>query len=289
MVTQWSITCHGWLRQEGLALGNENTEDCRKVLSREPLGRVLILKTGRYDYSNVINVAWHSHENIISFTSSDGELYIYTDFVPADFSALLEQTLQPAPFIHDPLAETSGNARRRITNGVKDRLGHPMRRGGSPDSLDDILGSDGMGEDEDDFIDDDDGAGYAAGINGFGKRTNGHLDDLDGFDVKRRAPYQAWQPKIHQSFQSGSTPWRGNRRYLCKQKWLKESSVANVSLGLNLTGFVWTVDQDTHHTVTVEFYDREFHRDFHFTDPYLYDKACLSMPLSQSLQKRVLT
>ena len=47
-------------------------------------------------------------------------------------------------------------------------------------------------------------------------------------------------------------------------------------LGLNLTGFVWTVDQDTHHTVTVEFYDREYHRDFHFTDPYLYDKACLS-------------
>ena len=51
--------------------------------------------------------------------------------------------------------------------------------------------------------------------------------------------------------------------------------------GLNLTGFVWTVDQDTHHTVTVEFYDREFHRDFHFTDPYLYDKACLSMLCSR--------
>lgn len=41
---------------------------------------------------------------------------------------------------------------------------------------------------------------------------------------------------------------------------------------------MWTVDQDTHHTVTVEFYDRELHRDFHFTDPYLYDKACLSKP-----------
>ena len=49
--------------------------------------------------------------------------------------------------------------------------------------------------------------------------------------------------------------------------------------GLNLTGFVWTVDQDSHNTVTVEFYDHEFHRDFHFTDPYLYDKACLSMLL----------
>jgi chromosome transmission fidelity protein 4 len=48
--------------------------------------------------------------------------------------------------------------------------------------------------------------------------------------------------------------------------------------GLNLVGFVWTVDQETHNTVTVEFYDREYHRDFHFTDPYLYDKACLSKP-----------
>ena len=47
-------------------------------------------------------------------------------------------------------------------------------------------------------------------------------------------------------------------------------------LGLNLTGCVWTVDQETHNTVTVEFYDRELHRDFHFTDPYLYDRACLS-------------
>lgn len=28
--------------------------------------------------------------------------------------------------------------------------------------------------------------------------------------------------------------------------------------------------------MTVEFYDREMHRDFHFTDPYLYDRACLS-------------
>ena len=55
-------------------------------------------------------------------------------------------------------------------------------------------------------------------------------------------------------------------------------------IGLNLVGFAWTVDQDTHHTVTVEFYDREFHRDFHFTDPYLYDKACLSKYLLVSEQ-----
>jgi chromosome transmission fidelity protein 4 len=47
-------------------------------------------------------------------------------------------------------------------------------------------------------------------------------------------------------------------------------------LGLNLTGAVWTVDQESHNTVTVDFYDNELHRNFHFTDPYRYDKACLS-------------
>lgn len=51
--------------------------------------------------------------------------------------------------------------------------------------------------------------------------------------------------------------------------------VANL-LGLNLTGAVWTVDQESHNTVTVDFYDNEMHRNFHFTDPYRYDKACLS-------------
>ena len=64
-------------------------------------------------------------------------------------------------------------------------------------------------------------------------------------------------------------------------RWASHSvQVFGISLltmtGLNLTGCVWTVDQETHNTVTVEFYDRELHRDFHFTDPYQYDRACLS-------------
>ena len=51
------------------------------------------------------------------------------------------------------------------------------------------------------------------------------------------------------------------------------------AVALNLIGFVWTVDQETHNTVTVEFYDRDLYRDFHFTDPFLYDKSCLSKSL----------
>ncbi|KAL8822788.1 MAG: hypothetical protein Q9191_006483 [Dirinaria sp. TL-2023a] len=230
----------------------------RKILLWETLTQKII---ARYDYPGVSNIKWHPHENIVSFTSLDGELFIYTNFVTEVNASLLDKSLQPAPFIHDPLSETSGNARKPLANGVKDAAEVRARRRGTPDSLDDILGPD-MDVDGDDFVDDDDGAGYFEGVNGNGKRTNDHLDldDVDGFDVKRRTRHNTWQPKIHNPFQPSSTPWRGNRRYLC----------------LNLIGFVWTVDQDAHHTVTVEFYDREYYRDFHFTDPYLYDKACLN-------------
>lgn len=207
-----------------------------------------------YDYPNVMDIAWHPSKNLLSFTNTDGEVYIYSDFVPAEHVNLVKLPLQPAPFIHDPLSEISANARRPIMNGLKDVPNRAARRG-TPDSLDDILGSDIMGE-NDDFVVDDDGAGYALGLNGNGKRLNGDIDI--GPLSKRRT--QNWEPQYHESFQPGSTPWRGNRKYLC----------------LNLIGFVWTVDQDTHNTVTVEFYDHEYHRDFHFTDTFLYDKACLN-------------
>ncbi|KAL8900736.1 MAG: hypothetical protein Q9207_005550 [Kuettlingeria erythrocarpa] len=213
----------------------------------------------RYDYSGVVNFAWHPKENIFSFVTSEGELFIYPNFLSPENLKLLQQPLQPAPFIHDPLAEVPGNARKALAHGLKNNTDDRTRRIDTPETLDDILGPLSGGE-EDDFIEDDDGAGYLDKINGYGKRSNGHLDALDGPNTKRRATYEVFQPQTHKSFQPGSTPWRGNRRYLC----------------LNLTGFVWTVDQESHNTVTVEFYDREEHRDFHFTDPYLYDKACLN-------------
>ncbi|KIV99051.1 uncharacterized protein PV09_09223 [Verruconis gallopava] len=211
--------------------------------------------------ATVLAMQWHPTQNILSYTNNDGELYIHTDFVPEEYIALLHKPLQPAPFIHDPLQETSGNALRTLVNGNgKDgRLARP--RALSPDSLDDILGLDHMSDVEaegDNFVVDDDGNGYAE-INRNGKRTNGHLPLYDEHKSKRPS-YSAWEPQIHETFQPGSTPWRGNRKYLC----------------LNLTGVVWTVDQETHNTVTVEFYDRDFHKDFHFTDPFFYDKACLN-------------
>ncbi|KAK2745604.1 hypothetical protein FQN55_006094 [Onygenales sp. PD_40] len=196
----------------------------------------------KYDVPNVINLAWHPVDNTLSFTTSDGELFIYEDFVPTEYRTLLANPLESAPILP---GAPQGLPTRPQTNGVQNGEG-PRRRRGTPDSLDDILGPI---DEDDDFIEDDDGAGYAEHeINKFGKRPYANHDDISGHDDKRRLG-GFLQPKRHSSFQPGS---------------------------LNLTGFVWTVDQETHNTVTVEFYDRERFRDFHFTDPFLYDKACLN-------------
>ncbi|KAF4443227.1 chromosome transmission fidelity 4 [Fusarium acutatum] len=222
-------------------------------------GKVLIWETrtqsviARYDYPNVIDIAWHPTKNIASFTTTDGEVYIYPDFLTDQFSPLLKLAIQPAPFIHDPLAELSANRRPPPVNGQKQQ-GLPTRpRRESLGSLDSFLeGGDGYGDD--DFVEDDDGAGYTIGQ---GQKRARDGDDVYGTSNKRR---HMLEPQYHEAFQPGATPWRGNRKYLC----------------LNLIGFVWTVDQDSHHTVTVEFYDHELHRDFHFSDTFLYDKACLA-------------
>ncbi len=222
-------------------------------------GKILIWETksqsviGRHEYANVRDIAWHPTNNLVSFTNSSGEVFICPDFISSQYSVMLMLPTQPAPFIHDPLAEISANARRPHANGLK--AGPLGPRAGSPDSLDGSLLDDGGFGDDDDFVVDDDGAGYT--LNGNGKRPH------DGEPVFGERPHKRmdlFQPQYHESFQPGATPWRGNRKYLC----------------LNLIGFVWTVDQDAHHTVTVEFYDHEFQRDFHFTDTFLYDKACLN-------------
>ncbi|KAI5456346.1 WD40-repeat-containing domain protein [Mariannaea sp. PMI_226] len=223
-------------------------------------GKVLVWETKtqavivRYDYTNVIDLAWHPTKNIISFTTADGEVYIYPEFLTDQFSPMLKLPTQPAPFIHDPLAEISGNRRVPQINGHKQDIPSRPRRE-SLGSLDSFL-QDADGYGDDDFVVDDDGAGYTTGVGGQKRLREGEDSYLEQSSKRRHL----LEPQYHESFQPGSTPWRGNRKYLC----------------LNLIGFVWTVDQDSHHTVTVEFYDHEFQRDFHFTDTFLYDKACLT-------------
>ncbi|KAK5938200.1 DNA polymerase alpha accessory factor Mcl1 [Knufia obscura] len=201
-------------------------------------------------YEKILNIEWHNKgENLFCWSNSWGEVYITPNFLkyethiellkaPQDKPGDLQQSKPPQPQPADPR-----------TNGLKPLVnGRP--RAHTPDSLDDYLAEPGLG---DDWIDDDDGAGYK---NENGKRPSGHLNG----HTDKRTRQSLWQPQIHESFQPGATPWRGDRKYLT----------------LNLTGFIWTVTHSTHNTITVEFYDRETHRDFHFTDPFQYDKACLN-------------
>lgn len=203
----------------------------------------------KHNYEKILAFEFHPRgENLVSWTSSWGECSIQPNFFQDEAHLkLLRGPKVRSPFFHDPLDEqplVNGQARKR--------------RAATPDSLDELLGDapEDDGADLDDWIEDDDNAGYTNGVNGNGKRANGHLD----LPLAKRTRYGAFSPHQHEPFQPSSTPWRGNRRYLC----------------LNLLGFVWTVDHDTHRTITVEFFDREMHRDFHFTDYFGYDKACLT-------------
>ena len=217
-----------------------------------------ILKT--FNYEKILHVTWHPHgKNLFNWTNSWGETFIIPDFLrDPNHVRILQGPKQRAPFYHDPLDESGAAAggRKTITDSTA-----KYRRAATPDSLDELLGPPEDGDDN--WIEDDDGAGYTNGFNGVhgvngngnGKRTNVHLNGLNGHTDKRGRP-DAWEPQIHPSFQPGATSWRGNRRYLC----------------LNTFGTVWTVDQDTHNTVTVSFEDKSY-KDFHFTDPFQYDKA----------------
>jgi chromosome transmission fidelity protein 4 len=224
--------------------------------------------------ATILAMAWHPTENILSYTNNEGELFIHTDFVPEEQLAQLYKSTVSAPFFHDPSEGRAGvaPAQQKLANGTKMTLPErrPRQRDGTPDSLDDLLGPDFRddeaeedGDEEmNDFVIDDDGAGYAPALNGHGKRPNHHIASGVEPLTKRRATSSAiFRPHVHEPFQPGATPWRGNRRLLC----------------CSLTGYVETVSQEgRHHTVSVKFYDEHTFRNFHFTDVFLYDKACLN-------------
>ena len=229
-----------------------------------------LLKTFDDIKATILAMVWHPTENILSYTNNEGELFIHTNFVPEDHLTLLNKSTVSAPFFHDPSEGRAGLVQVPQKNDtIRELPGRPRQRDGTPDSLDDLLGpdfrddeaQDDGDEDMEDFVVDDDGAGYAQAVNGHGKRPNGHLNGVEPLAKKRATTSALFRPQIHEPFQPGSTPWRGNRRLLC----------------CSLTGNVETVSQEgMHHTVTVNFYDQHTFRNFHFTDIFLYDKACLN-------------
>ncbi|KAL9109577.1 MAG: hypothetical protein Q9227_005757 [Pyrenula ochraceoflavens] len=232
----------------GALLVSASLEDDALVIWETKTQRVL----RKFRYEKVMQISWHPTENILSWTNALGQASITPDFLDAELEEILKGPKQASPLHHDPLKEISGNARRPVPITDRTKAAGATRREGFV-ALDDEID---MGLEDDSWIEDDDGGGYTNGINGNGKRTG---DDLVNGHSKRMRD-AVWRSEPHQSFQPGETGWRGGKRYLC----------------MNLIGNVWTVNQDPHHTITVEFYDQQAHRRFYFTDTYLYDKASLN-------------
>lgn len=215
MVAKRGFSRHRRRGRQDPALGVQFAKDPGQVKTIAPREWGCTNAGDRYDYRDITSLAWHPHDNLFAFANTEGEVFIHPDFVPSEHEALLKKGLQPAPLSHDPLAEVSANVRRPTVNGDHDAPPAHRKRARTPDSLDDILPSDGE-DGQSDFIIDDDGAGYAEAINGYGKRPRALSDALDGHPGKRRATQEVWRPTRHESFQPGSTPWRGDRRYLCR-------------------------------------------------------------------------
>jgi chromosome transmission fidelity protein 4 len=134
-------------------------------------------------------LAWHPTTNTLSFTTSQGQLYRWKDCIPSPYPTS-HGSLKRAPTTHNHT--TSPDT--------------PLSR--SPSILSRTNQDPFADEEDDDFIIDDDGAGY---VPAHTRKRNGDWDDAP---FSKRNRHDTFRIKPHEPFQSASTPWRGNRRYL---------------------------------------------------------------------------
>ncbi|KAK9352232.1 WD40-repeat-containing domain protein [Lipomyces doorenjongii] len=234
-------------------------------------GKILIWDTqtqniiDKHSYKNVLSVQWHPTQNSLSFTTNQGQMYTLPNVIPAKLDPPVGKSIYPAPLIRDPDAGAAVRLRQITGDSDTSGLGKPYAR--IPLASDRELEYGISDIDERNWIEDDDGAGYIPDLvpdndsldsPGRGrKRAHGSVED---FASNKRRFVSIMKKMQHEPFQPGSTPWRNGRRYLA----------------LNSVGYIWTVEQDMHNTVTVSFFDRGLNREYHFTDHFLYDKASLT-------------
>lgn len=206
------------------------------VAAREPVA------SHRIDGASAI--AWHPSANTVSVTTKHGALFTVRAAVPQDL---------PLPFgkqsagSHDSNGTPVVNGNGVVTNGTTSHANGtstPLKRKAD----DDIFGGVDNDDDDDGWLEDDDGAGYAEP------------------EISQTVAPEAKKPRagpavdIQEPFVTGATPWQNGKRYMC----------------VNALGYIWAVDQDDHNSVTVSFFNRGFHREYHFGDPEQYDLAALA-------------
>ncbi|ANB14671.1 chromatin-binding protein CTF4 [Sugiyamaella lignohabitans] len=201
-----------------------------------------------------ISVAWHPTTNELTVATDRGQLITY--------DVLLDQASpfgDITPFNTTTSTNGTDSSTKKSVNSVdriRDYDDYDLELEFTGDATaDDVEQANGEGN-ELDWIEDDDGAGYVGEENGKRSRESTALENGNGY---KRAKFVSTEP-VHEPFITGSTPWKNGRRYLC----------------MNTIGYIWSVFQEDHNTVTVTFFDRGLHREYHFTDYVQYDLACLT-------------
>jgi len=148
----------------------------------------------RYTAFNVVALAWHPAINTLSFTTSQGQLYRWKDCIPSTHPASFG-SVKCVP-LNNHTRTTSSETSLSRSPSILSRTHYDQ---------------DDMFEEDDDFIVDDDGAGYVPAYN---RKRNGEWGE-EPVSKRGRPEYtSSFRVKPHPPFQSGSTPWKGNRRYL---------------------------------------------------------------------------
>ncbi|ORX67586.1 WD40 repeat-like protein [Linderina pennispora] len=192
-------------------------------------------------------IDWNPTGNMLAFTDNTGAMYIWDDVVAIDQghaapynkiameSSSLAGSLKTQARISEPdsklMSDLFGDAAavdEMIEEAEMEEDAEILEQG---EDTNDML---------DDFVVDDDGAGYAE---------------------PKAQPWAVLADQQTRSFQPGATPWINSRRYLA----------------FNMVGSVAAVAQDSsYNTIELEFYDKSLRRDFHFSDTYKFSMAALS-------------
>ncbi|KAF8813968.1 hypothetical protein BYT27DRAFT_7131270 [Phlegmacium glaucopus] len=183
--------------------------------------------------STITNVAFSPRENLIAWTDTDG---VFTRWPKA-----ISDTF-PDPVKNSISTNGSATIPTKLSTGL-DLFGDDSQdsvKGANDDAADVDLNDDMLDVDDGWIVDDMDGALHA----------EPNVGQRDGF-VKEMVSITKAQPP----FQPGSTPMDNKKRYLA----------------YNMIGVIEVTDQDTHHIVNVDFFDRSLRKGYHFTDSFKHD------------------
>lgn len=255
-----------------------------------------------YQVEGALSIAWHPAANVLSFTTNKGQLYTLAAAIPSDgplpYGKLTSSVrtnghnlnstgsyhsdrLGSAPTQKDDdnsktINRENGSINNNTTTNINDNVDDEAT-GKDDDEIPENIRlraereleaelAEGV-EEGDDWIIDDDGAGYSNTKKSNSERIHDNIYDTNSISAHKRhkTSHDRFSSvknvvQLAEPFSPGSTPWRGNRRYLTT----------------NSIGYVWTVMQEDYNTITVSFFDRGTHREYHFTDYAQYESACLS-------------